>query len=304
MQQAEVIGVGLAVLDHLMVVSEFPSREGVFPSTQYDVQGGGMVATALVAAQMLGASTEFWGRVGDDEPGHAVLKELKSFNVNTSQVHVVPEGRTGVCFVMVKADSGERAFVVNQQKNLYVDLKNLHLDRIRKAKAVLIDATWIEAAQQAAHCARSHGVPVVADVHDPSQPSLDLLSLADYAIIPKHLAEVLATKGDYARALHDLKARGTKMPIITLGAEGCTYLYQEKVFKLPAFRVKAVDTTGAGDCFHGAFSFALSRGFALPEAVGLASAVAAISCTKLGGRSGIPTYDQTLSFMREQAASA
>jgi sulfofructose kinase len=262
------------------------------------------VATALVAVQKLGGSTEFWGRVGDDEPGHTVLKELKSFNVNTSQVHVVPEGKTGVCFVMVKADSGERAFVVSAQKNLYVDLKNLHLDRIRKAKAVLIDASWIEAAQQAAHCARSHGVPVVADVHDPSQPSLDLLSLADYAIIPKHLAEVLTTKGDYARALHDLKARGTKVPIITLGAEGCTYLYQEKVFKLPAFRVKAVDTTGAGDCFHGAFCYALSRGFALPESIGLASAVAAISCTKLGGRSGIPTYEQTLTFMREQAARA
>lgn len=304
MQQAEVIGVGLAVLDHLMVVSEFPNREGVFPSTQYHVQGGGMVATALVAAQRLGAVTEFWGRLGDDEPGHAVLKELKSFSVNTSQVHIVPEGKTGVCFVMVRADTGERAFVVNTQTDLYVDLKNLHLDRIRKAKAVLIDATWIEAAQQAAHCARSHGVPVVADVHDPSQPSLDLLSLADYAIIPKHLAEVLTAKGDYARALHDLKTRGAKVPIITLGAEGCTYLYQDKVFKLPAFRVKAVDTTGAGDCFHGAFCFALSRGFALPEAVGMASAVAAISCTKLGGRSGIPTYDQALNFMREQAAKA
>jgi sulfofructose kinase len=263
-----------------------------------------MVATALVAAQKLGAATEFWGRVGDDEPGREVLKELKGFNVNTSQVHVVPEGRTGVCFVMVRAGSAERAFVVSAQKNLYVDLKNLHLDRIRKAKAVLIDASWIEAAQQAAHFARSHGVPVVADVHDPSQPNLDLLSLADYAIIPRQLAEVLTAKGDYIRALHDLKARGTKVPIITLGSEGCTYLYQEKIFKLPAFRVKAVDTTGAGDCFHGAFCFALSRGFALPEAVGLASAVAAISCTKLGGRSGIPTYEQTLSFMRKQAALA
>ncbi len=287
-----------------MVVSEFPSREGVFASTQYDVQGGGMVATALVAAQRLGATTEFWGRVGNDEPGHAVLKGLKSESVNTSQVHVVAEGRTGVCFVMVRAGTGDRAFVVNAQKNLYVDLKNLHLDRIRKAKALLIDATWIEAAQQAAHFARSHGIPVVADVHDPSQPSLELLSLADYAIIPKHLAEVLAAKGDYARALHHLKARGVKVPIITLGAEGCTYLYQDKVFRLPAFRVKTVDTTGAGDCFHGAFCFALSRGFALPETVGFASAVAAISCTKLGGRNGIPTYDQTLNFMRHQAAQA
>lgn len=304
MQHAEVIGVGLAVLDHLMVVSEFPGREGVFPSTQYDVQGGGMVATALVAAQKLGASTEFWGRVGDDEPGHAVLRELKAFNVNTSQVHVVPEGKTGICFVMVRANGGERAFVVNAQKDLYVDLKNLHLDRIRKAKVVLIDATWIEATQQAAHCARSHGVPVVVDVHDPSQPSLDLLSLADFAIIPRQLADVLATKGDYSRALHDLKSRGAKVPIITLGAEGCTYLYQDKVFRLPAFQVQAIDTTGAGDCYHGAFCFALSRGFAVPEAVGLASAVAAISCTKLGGRRGIPTYEQTLGFMREQAARA
>jgi sulfofructose kinase len=302
---ADVIGIGLAVLDHLMVVPEFPGREGVFPSAQYETQGGGMVATALVAVQRLGVTTEFWGRVGDDEVGHALLKELKSYNVNTSQVQVVPDGKTGVCFVMIKADSGERAFVVSAQKNLYVEPKKINLDRIRKAKALLIDATWIEAAQKAAHFARSHGVPVVADVHDPSQPSLALLSLADYAIIPRQLADVLSsTKGDYSRALHELKTRGVKVPIITLGADGCTYLYQDKIFRLPAFQVKAVDTTGAGDCFHGAFCFGLARGFGLPEAIGFASAVAAISCTKLGGRAGIPTYEETLAFMREQAAKS
>ncbi len=292
------------MLDHLMVVSKFPSREGVFPSTQYEVHGGGMVATALVAAQKLGATTEFWGRVGDDEPGHAILKELKAYSINTSQVHVVPEGKTGICFVMVKADGGERAFVVNPQKDLYVDLKNLNLDRIRKAKVLLIDASWSEGAQQGSHFARSHGVPVVVDVHDPGQTSFDLLGLADFAIVPRSLADVLSPKGDYTRALHELKARGVKVPIITLGADGCTYLYKDKVFKLPAFRVKVVDTTGAGDCFHGAFCFGLARGFALPEAVGFASAVAALSCTKLGGRSGIPTYEQALEFMRQQAEQA
>ncbi len=301
MIHSDVIGVGLAVLDHLMVVSKFPSEEGVFPSTQHEVQGGGMVATALVAAQKLGASTEFWGRVGDDETGHAILKELKGYNVNTSQVHVVPEGKTGVCFVMVKAETGERAFVVNAQRNLYVDLSSLHLDRIRKAKVVLIDASWSEAAQKAAHFARSHGIPVVVDVHDPGQASLDLLSLADYAIIPKQLADVLSPKGDYTKALHDLQSRNIKVPIITLGSDGCTYLFQGKVFKLPAFQVDVVDTTGAGDCFHGAFCFGLSRGFSVPDAIGFASAVAALACTKLGGRAGIPTYEQTLDFMRQLA---
>jgi len=301
---SEIIGIGLAVLDHLMIVPEFPSREGVIPSSQYEIQGGGMVATALVAAQRLGASTELWGRLGDDETGHAVLKELKAFNVNTSHVHMVPDGKTGVCFVMVQADSGERAFVVHSQKNLYVDLNQLNLERIRKAKMLLIDASWIEAAQIAAHFAKSHGIPVVADVHEPNQPSLELLSLADYAIVPRQLADFFGGKGDYTGALHALKAKGVKVPIITLGAEGCTYLYQDKMFKVPAYKMRVVDTTGAGDSFHGAFCFALSRGFGVPESIGLASAVAALSCTKLGARGGIPTYEETLQFMREQAASA
>ena len=301
---SEIIGIGLAVVDHLMIVPDFPGREGTVHSLQYEVHGGGMVATAMVAAQRLGATAEFWGRVGDDENGHMVLRELKSFNLNTSQIQMVPHGKTGVCFVMVKAESGERAFVGHNQRNLYVDLKNLNLERIRKSRVLLIDATWIEAAQQAAHFARSHGIPVVADIHDPSQPSLDLLGLADYAIIPRSLADVLASKGDYSRALHDLKARNVKVPIVTLGSEGCTYLYQDRVFKLPAYEVKVVDTTGAGDCFHGAFCFAIARGFAVPEAIGFASAVAALACTRLGGRSGIPTYEQTLQFMREQATKA
>jgi len=301
---SEIIGIGLSVLDHLMVVPEFPSQEGVVNSTQYQIQGGGMVATALVAAHRLGASTEFWGRVGDDENGHIILKELKSNGVSTSQMQVVSDGKTGVCFVMVKATNGERAFVVHSQKNLFVDLKKLNLERIKKAKVLLIDATWHEAAQQAAHFARAHGIPVVADIHDPSQPSLELLGLTDYAIIPRQLADVLSSKGDYTSALHNLKSRNVKVPIVTLGRQGCTYLYQDKVFKHPAFQVQAIDTTGAGDCFHGAFCFSLTRGLAVPHAVTFASAVAALACTKLGGRSGIPTYEETINFMRGQGAKA
>ena len=301
---SEIIGIGLAVLDHLMIVPEFPGREGVIPSLQYEVQGGGMVATALVTAQRLGASTELWGRLGDDDTGHAVVKELRGYNVNTSQMHMVSEGKTGVCFVMVRADNGQRTFVVHPQKNLYVDLNQLNLDRIRKAKMLLIDASWIEAAQKGAHFAKSHGIPVVADVHEPSQPCMELLSLADYAIVPRQLADFFGGGGEYADALHALRSKGVKIPIITLGEEGCTYLYQEKMFKVPAYKVRVVDTTGAGDSFHGAFCFGLSRGFGVPESIGLASAVAALSCTKLGGRGGIPTYEETLQFMREQAASA
>jgi sulfofructose kinase len=298
----EIIGVGLAVLDHLMLVPEFPCREGVINSSQYRVQGGGMVSTALATAQRLGAITEFWGRVGDDEPGQFLLKELKAFGVNTSQVHVVPGGRTGICFVMVKMGKGERSFVVSQQRNLFVDLSTLNLERIKKARVVLTDSTWIEAAQQAAHFAKAHGIPVVADIHDHSQTSLDLLSLADYAIIPRQLANVLAPKGDYSAALKELKARNVKYPVITLGKDGCTYLYQDKIFRQPAFQVDVVDTTGAGDVFHGAFCYALLRGLALPESVTLASAVAAMACTKLGGRTGIPTYEQTIQFMKEQGS--
>ncbi|MEW5978720.1 MAG: PfkB family carbohydrate kinase [Acidobacteriota bacterium] len=300
----DVIGIGLAVLDHLMVVPEFPSGEGVLASSQYVVQGGGMVATALVAAQRLGCSAEFWGRVGDDEAGQSIVRELKAEGVGVSQVHVISGGRTGICFVMVKAGTGERSFVVHPQRNLFVDLKDYPLDRIKKCKILLIDATWIELAQQAAHFARANGIPVVADVHDPSQPSFDLLALSDYAIIPKQLADVMNQDGDYATVLQELRVRNVKYPIITLGKEGCAYLYQERVFRQPAFEVPVVDTTGAGDCFHGAFCFALARGLILPEAIHFASAAAALACTKLGGRSGIPNYEQTLEFMRSQGAKA
>jgi ribokinase len=302
--QPEIIGVGLAVLDHLMIVPEFPSREGVISSTQYEVHGGGMVSTALVAAARLGGSTEFWGRVGDDEYGETIIKELKQYGVGTNQIYVVANGRTGVCFVLVKAGTGERSFVIHRQKNLHVDLKTLNLERIKKAKVLLIDASWPEAAHKAAHFAKAHGVPVICDVHDPTQPSLDLLALSDYAVVPRHLADVLAPKGDYASALHDLKSRGVKVPIITLGKDGCTYLFQGRVYKHPSFPVKVLDTTGAGDCFHGAFCFGLSRNLELPQSVTFASAVAALSTTKLGGRAGIPTYQETIAFMQRQGELA
>jgi sugar/nucleoside kinase (ribokinase family) len=252
----------------------------------------------------LGGSTEFWGRVGDDEPGHAVLKELKSFNVNTSQVHVVQMEKLAVCFVMVKADSGDRAFVVSAQKeSVCGPQESTPWTEFEKRKQCSLMLRGLKRLSKAAHCARSHGVPVVADVHDPSQPSLDLLSLADYAIIPKHLAEVLTTKGDYARALHDLKARGTKYRSLRSVRKAAPICIR-KSFQVARVPRESCRHDGAGDCFHGAFCFALSRGFALPKQLVWLQRVAAISCTKLGGRSGIPTYEETLAFMREQAARA
>ena len=168
---------------------------------------------------------------------------------------------------------------------------------------LLIDASWIEAAQKAAHFAKSHGIPVVADVHEPSQPCLELLGLADYAVVPRQLADFFGGKGDYSHALHALKSKGVKVPIITLGEEGCTYLYQEKMFKVPAYMCEWLIPLAQGilSMALSALPFRVVSGYPI---IGLASAVAALSCTKLGGRGGIPTYEETLQFMREQAASA
>jgi sugar/nucleoside kinase (ribokinase family) len=159
-----------------------------------------------------------------------------------------------------------------------------------------VDCHWPEAQLPAARRARERNIPVCGDIGVGDQAA-ELLQHIDYPIYASECARQHGHTGSVEGDLRKLAELGPEVPMITLGKDGCIWLEGGQIHRCPAFSVEAVDTTGCGDVFHGAFTFGLARGWDVARNARFASAVAALKCRALGGRTGIPTYDEVVEFL-------
>jgi len=300
-RQPRITGLGVACLDHLFIAPHAPPGHQASVS-DCAMEGGGLVATALVAAARLGAQTKLRSWVGDDDEGRLVLSGLKAEGVDIQGVETVPRARTAVSFIHVTEGTGERT-IFHRRGPTPTKAQLTAASRLEApCDAVLVDAVWPEASLALARNARKASVPVVGDFC-PQQSLRELAKAVDVLIVPRTCAEQPSPKGDWADRLGTLRQLGPSLVLITAGAEGCYYLNDDRVEHFPAFRTEVTDTTGAGDVFHGAFAYGLAARLSLSDCVALASATAALSCRALGGRRAIPTYQQVAQFLREQTRS-
>ncbi len=292
---AELVSIGLSVIDYVFLCGE---EEGSLRLVEdHVVQGGGMAATAAVTMARLGASVELWTRVGDGTPGRFIIEQLEAEGVDTSQVKVCPGGRSPACAVLVDRRDGERRFIFFPGRGLDPATDHLDLARLDEAKAVLVDCCWPEAQVLAARRARELGVPVCGDIERLNSELLELVRLIDYPIYSLECARAWGRTGSVEGDLRAVAELGGRVAMITLGDQGCIWLEEGQVHRLPAFEVDVVDTTGCGDVFHGAFTFGLAQGWPVERIARFASATAALKCRALGGRAGIPSYDEVVGFL-------
>lgn len=298
MPMAHVICIGLSAYDFTWEVDALPHGGGKQRAIGFREGGGGMAANAAVAVARLGGQAQLWSRAGDDTAGHAMHAGLAALGVDVSHFRCFEGGRSSASGIVVDA-RGERAIVNFRGAGLPDDPSWLPLDRIASAGAVLADPRWPAAAAAAFDAARAADVPTVLDgdvadaaVFDLLLPRVDLAvfsepGLAGYAAgidgIPAQLAHALS--------------RGCRLAAVTLGERGVAWHDGAAVQHLPAFAVEVVDTTGAGDVFHGALALALAEGRGVREAMRFSAAVAALKCMHAGGRTGIPSRDAVLTFL-------
>jgi sulfofructose kinase len=297
----KVIGVGLACLDYLLQVPALELVPSGCRLQGFKQQGGGMVATAMVAVARLGGRAELWTVLGRDLCGDVIIEGLAAETVDLSQVIRWADQPSPFAFVLVDGQTGERVFLTSEtgwgSGDVNLDV-TVDLNRIDAADALLVDGHWRPLALPALERARAMGVPICGDIGRIGGNE-DLLPLIDYLVVPRHAAEEIAGEAG-PRALETLASFGAQMVVITLGAEGATYVAGEGRDLFPAFDVRAVDTTGAGDVFHGAFAYGVAQGWKPRQLVVFSSAVAALKCTQLGGRTGIPSLAQVHGFLTER----
>jgi sulfofructose kinase len=292
-----VVCLGLSALDQIWRVDRLFSGESEkIRSLDYSTAGGGMAANAAVTAARLGGSISFWGRGGDDAAGHEMRSSLSGEGVDVSHFRLFPGGRSSVSGVIVDA-SGERQ-IVNFRGRFPEAADWLPLEELAGTSAVLADPRWIEGAVALFGKARSLGVATVLDA-DVAEASVfeRLLPLADHAIFSEPaLVGFAGSAGD--EALSDLARFKCRVVAVTRGRQGVSWMEGGRLNTCAAFPVDAVDTTGAGDVFHGAYTFAIGGGLGVAGAMSFASAAAALKCTRQSGRAGIPSLDECLAFMR------
>jgi sulfofructose kinase len=199
---------------------------------------------------------------------------------------------------------GERLVVSEDDHYLPLAADWLPAGHVAACAAVLSDLTWLEGTQAAFEAARKAGVPTMLDVDLGSGQLLErAIGLADYAIFSAPALRRFIEGDDDEARLQRLIQSGVRHAGVTLGAKGYVWIERDGVRgTVPAFVIEAVDTTGAGDAFHGAFAWALARGKSSCDCAEIASAVAALSCRGLGARSGLPTRDELEKFLAAQKA--
>ena len=291
-----IVCVGITVLDRIWYLDDLPKEGGKYVAKNYTEVGGGPAATAAVAAAKLGAEVDFIGRVGDDDTGRRLLAELESLGVNTRYTLVVEGARSSQSAVLVDG-SGERVIANYPSPDLPTDAGWLKDINFSQWDLVLADVRWHDGAKQAFTLARQQGVPTLLDADVTPQDIAELIALSDHAAFSAPGLQRLTHLDETRDALEKAQTLTNGRVYVTQGREGCHWLESGEFCHQPGYAVDVVDTTGAGDVFHGALAVSLVRQSSSAEAVRFASAVAALKCTKPGGRDGIPDCDQTRSFL-------
>jgi sulfofructose kinase len=283
-----VIAVGIAVMDKIFGVADIPSAATKVLAGSYTEIGGGPAATASVAIARLGGVAELWARVGEDAVGRRIVEELRDWGV-TTWIRAVPGATSSVSSVLVDS-TGERLIVSYTDPQLDPDPSWLPLDRLAGADVVLADMRWPRASEVVLRRAREAGIPTVLDTDlAPDDVMQMLLPLSDFAIFSRPALARVTGLDDTVDALRRAKCLTSGLVGVTVGEDGFWWLEGDAERHEPGFAVQALDTLGAGDVFHGAFALEIAEGRDIRDAARFANAASALKCTRLGGRSGIPT---------------
>ncbi len=298
MTDFDVVGVGLNATDTLLLVPHFPAYAGKAPIQEEIVSPGGQVASAMVTCASLGLKTKYIGTVGDDERGRIQLESLRNSGVDLEHVQVRRGCANQSAYIIIDRATGERTVLWRRDDCLRISPSEIAPEQITCARLLHIDGHDTPAVEHAARIARAAGIPVTVDVDTIYHGFDRVLPHVDYLIASSEFPVQWTNESDPFRALEMIQ-REYKMRVaaMTLGAHGSLALEEGKFVYSPAFVVNCVDTTGAGDIFHGAFCYAVLQRMPMREALDFSNAMAALNCTALGARGGIRSSADAMALM-------
>ncbi|KGQ42600.1 ribokinase [Gallibacterium anatis] len=290
--------------DHVIQVPHFPQPGETLSGQNYHIVYGGKGANQAVAAARLGAKVDFIACIGEDKIGLEMKQAFQKDGINTDSIATIQSETTGIAMIQV-ADSGENSIVISAGANAHLttNIVDKFKQKILDADALLMQLeTPLDAIIYATKIAKQAGKHTVLNPA-PAKALPDELLAQLTMITPNETeAEVLTgvkvvDEQSAAQAAAVFHQKGVAIVLITLGAKGVFISHNALQKIIPGFRVQAKDTTAAGDTFNGALVTALLEQKSLEEAIQFAHAAAAISVTRFGAQTSIPSRQETLDFL-------
>lgn len=285
----DVFGLGQCSLDYLGRIDRFPTPDTKCEFHDLTVQGGGPVATALVALSRWGKRCYISGVVGDDAFGSAILDSLQTEGIETEGIRIREGCGSQFAFIAAEADTGRRTIFWRRPTGPPLRPDEIPWNTVRRSRIVLTDGLLIDAALALAQKAKAWGIPVVVDAGSFRERMLDLARWSDHFIASETFAQSLMGADDPEGACRRLAALGPVVAGVTLGPRGSVFFNHGRLIRQSAYPVDAVDTTGCGDVFHGAYIHGMLENWPIERRFAFPSWAAAQVARRLGGRTGIPT---------------
>ena len=296
MPSIDIVGVGLNATDTLIPLSRFPGSGSKVEFRSASVLPGGQVASAMVACQTWGLRARYVGKLGDDDAAKLHRAEFSRVGVD-AKLLTAPGCASQQAFILVE-DSGERTVLWKRDDRLTLRPEDVRKEWILDARAVHLDGHDTVAAITVAGWAREAGIPVVADLDDLYPGVEGLIEKVDYLIVSRDIPERLTGHADLSESLPLVQERfGCTLTAATLGRDGVLAWDGRDLCYRPAWRVSAIDTTGAGDIFHAGFIYGFLQKWELERTLDFACAAAALNCTRTGARGGIRPVEEIEGLM-------
>ena len=298
--RVDVCSMGTLAVDYFALVSEIPGPDEKILVKEYEIHAGGVAGNVITQVARLGIKAGWMGKVGNDEAGKILINEFLKEGVDISHVEIVDSEHSMFTWIQVdkRGDKAITMFTNVLNKFTTEDVDKKHKEYIQSSKILQVEGSLLplKPALRAMEIAKESGVTIVFDLDvaphhfvnnerlATEQELKKAIELADVFIPCKAAAvELIGTK-DIQHHAEKLLDYGCGIVTITLGEKGCIVYDKNDFYTIPAFRVDVVDTTGAGDAFHGGFIYGLIKGFNLKEIGTFANACGAICCTQVGAR--------------------
>ena len=295
MKNIDILCVGAAAYDLTFITSHHPQEDEKMVADNYSSCGGGPAANAAVAAKHLGCTSAFAGYLGNDIYGNLHYKELQTEGVITDWLI---RGTHPTTFsVSIVKKNGKRSLINYRRETPYLNAGSTNFSEIQP-RIVLFDGHEPNLSKELITFCRNNKITTILDAGSLHPGTQYLMDKVDYLICSQVFAEEFTHTKDMDEALNHLSVY-TPVVVITLGEKGLLWKKEEEKGRLGAFKVDAVDTTGAGDAFHGAFATAIIKNMNFAESLSFSSAAAALTCTKAGARLGLPNLNKVNIFLEK-----
>ena len=285
----------------MLQLNTLPKTDDLVFASSPSWQCGGKVPTAMATLGILNAKAGIISVVGDDKLGKYSLKDFERYNVDISRMVIDYGKTTALSICLAEKSTSGRSFIGVLGTRRELQAGDIPEDYIRSAKYLHL-CQMIPATVHGAKLASKHGVKVVFDGDVYEKSIDDNLGLINIFIASEIFYNGMFNDPDFRnleKNCFTLQQRGPEIVVITLGSDGCAGVYGNTFFKAPGFKVDVIDTTGAGDVFHGAFIYGLLKEYDIEYTARFANAVAAIKCTRQGGRAGIPCFETVSRFLAD-----